>query len=46
MKGREAGVRGTHLLATNGKFHGQIVGLFGEVFAGQYRVPLPQIHQP
>lgn len=43
MKGGPADVRGKHLLATNGKFHPQVIELFGEVFAGHYRVPLPQI---
>jgi len=32
-----------HLLADNGRLHGQVLELFGEVFRGQYRVPIPQI---
>jgi myo-inositol-1(or 4)-monophosphatase len=44
MKGGPAELRGKHLLATNGKFHHQALELFGEVFAGRHRVPLPQIN--
>jgi myo-inositol-1(or 4)-monophosphatase len=32
-----------HLLTDNGHLHEQIVELFGEVFRGQYRVPIPNI---
>jgi len=32
-----------HLLADNGALHDQVLGLFGEVFRGQFRVPIPQI---
>jgi len=32
-----------HLLADNGHLHGQIVEIFGEVFEGRYRVPIPLI---
>ncbi|MFN7918819.1 MAG: inositol monophosphatase family protein [Bryobacteraceae bacterium] len=43
MKGEAAELRGPHVMATNGKIHDQTVVLFGEVFAGKYRVPLPPI---
>ena len=43
MKGEAVDVRGPYLLATNGAIHDQALGLFEEVFAGKYRVPLPQI---
>ncbi|MBK5291035.1 MAG: inositol monophosphatase [Acidobacteriia bacterium] len=43
MHGGEASVRGAHLLADNGAVHGQMLEIFGEVFAGRYRVPIPQI---
>lgn len=43
MRGGPMSVRGPHLVATNGLLQEQTLGLFGEVFAGQYRVPLPQI---
>jgi myo-inositol-1(or 4)-monophosphatase len=29
-----------HILADNGHLHGQILEIFGEVFRGQYRVPM------
>ena len=32
-----------HLLADNGQFHDQILALFGEIFRGEFRVPIPQI---
>ena len=35
--------RSAHLLADNGLLHDQVLELFGEVFRGQYRVPIPQI---
>ena len=34
---------GTHLLADNGLIHEEMLQLFGEVFAGRYRYPMPQI---
>jgi myo-inositol-1(or 4)-monophosphatase len=33
-----------HLLADNGLLHRQILEIFGEVFEGKYRVPLPMIN--
>jgi myo-inositol-1(or 4)-monophosphatase len=32
-----------HLLADNGALHDQVLALFGEVFRGHFRVPIPQI---
>jgi hypothetical protein len=29
-------------LADNGLLHEETIGLFGEIFAGKYRTPLPQ----
>lgn len=43
MKGGELNLRGPHVVATNGKIHEEALELFGEVFAGRYRVPLPQL---
>jgi myo-inositol-1(or 4)-monophosphatase len=44
MKGAPHSVTGSpHLLVSNGTIHDSILGLFGEVFRGQYRVPIPQI---
>ena len=44
MKGEPRSVQGPHLVATNQRIHDETVGLFGEVFAGQYRVPLQQMN--
>lgn len=44
MRGAARDLRGPHLLATNGHIHDQTLELFREVFAGQYRVELPQIN--
>jgi myo-inositol-1(or 4)-monophosphatase len=41
MHGAEAGVRAPHLLADNGAVHAQVIEIFGEVFQGRYRVPVP-----
>ena len=43
MKGGPASLRGPHLLADNGLVHEQIISLFGEIFRGQYRYPIPEI---
>jgi myo-inositol-1(or 4)-monophosphatase len=43
MKGGSADVRGAHLLADNGTLHDETVELFGEIFQGRYRYPMPQI---
>ena len=43
MHGEPARLGGPHILATNRAIHHQILTLFGEVFAGQYRVPLLQV---
>ena len=43
MRDRPHDFSSPHLLADNGHLHGQIVEIFGEVFAGRYRVPLPVI---
>ena len=44
MAGSARSVSGPHLVATNGRIHDETIGLFSEVFAGQYRVPLQQIN--
>ncbi len=41
MRGRPAQVGGPTLLADNGRIHDDVLRLFSEVFAGQYRTPLP-----
>jgi myo-inositol-1(or 4)-monophosphatase len=43
MKGAPATLRGPHLLADNGTIHDAMLGLFGEVFRGEYRHPIPAI---
>ena len=32
-----------HLLADNGALHAQAIEIFGEIFRGQLRVPMPRI---
>jgi myo-inositol-1(or 4)-monophosphatase len=41
MKGEPHRLDSPHLLADNGAIHEEVVGLFGEIFQGKYRVPLP-----
>lgn len=42
MRGAPLDLNGPHVLADNGALHGPIVELFGEIFDGKQRVPLPQ----
>jgi len=44
MHGAPVQAGAARLLADNGALHDQILELFAEVFAGRYRVPLPQIN--
>ncbi len=43
MRGAPASVQGPHLLAGNGALHEEMVQLFGEIFNGKYRYPIPEI---
>jgi myo-inositol-1(or 4)-monophosphatase len=43
MHGGPLTMRGPHILADNSLVHGEILALFAEIFAGQFRFPLPQI---
>lgn len=43
MEGGEVVLGGPHVLADNGRIHGELLGLFSEVFAGRYRTPLPSL---
>jgi myo-inositol-1(or 4)-monophosphatase len=43
MKGGPVTLRGPHLVADNGLVHQQILDLFGEIFRGEYRHPIPVI---
>ena len=43
MKGSPARLRGPHLLADNALIHDGMLGMFSEVFRGEYRQPMTQI---
>jgi myo-inositol-1(or 4)-monophosphatase len=43
MKGHPHRLVSPHILTDNGLIHNEIVGLFGEIFAGKYRYPMPSI---
>jgi hypothetical protein len=36
-------LRSPHVLSDNGLVHAETIALFGEVFDGRYRTPLPEI---
>jgi myo-inositol-1(or 4)-monophosphatase len=46
MRGGPADLRGEDVVADNGLIHAELLELFGEVFAGRYRYPMPPIHPP
>jgi myo-inositol-1(or 4)-monophosphatase len=41
MHGGKLEIGGPHLLTDNGRLHAQVLEMFGEIFRGQYRTPLP-----
>lgn len=43
MKGGPVKLRGPHLLADNGALHPAMLAIFGEVFRGEYRFPIPEM---
>jgi myo-inositol-1(or 4)-monophosphatase len=43
MHGGPLSLRGPHILADNTLLHQPTVDLFGEIFAGQYRYPMPEM---
>jgi myo-inositol-1(or 4)-monophosphatase len=43
MRGGPVSLRGPHLLADNGLVHQAMLGMFGEIFAGHARIPLPEV---
>jgi myo-inositol-1(or 4)-monophosphatase len=43
MQGGPVDIRGPHLLTDNGLIHQPMLGLFGEIFKGEYRNPIPVI---
>jgi hypothetical protein len=45
MKGGAHTLRSPHILASNGLIHGEIVSLFGDIFGGRAKYPLPEIHR-
>jgi myo-inositol-1(or 4)-monophosphatase len=44
MRGGPVDLWGKDVAVTNGGIHDELLLLFAEVFAGRYRVPLPQIN--
>jgi len=44
MHGGALSLRGPHILTDNTLLHDAMVSLFGEIFAGQYRFQLPEMH--
>jgi myo-inositol-1(or 4)-monophosphatase len=43
MHGGPLKMRGPHILADNALLHGEILTLFAEIFAGEFRFPLPEM---
>jgi myo-inositol-1(or 4)-monophosphatase len=43
MHGRPHSFHSPHLLVSNGHVHEQMIAIFGEVFAGKARIPMPAI---
>ncbi len=43
MRGGTHSMASPHLLADNGLVHDEALKLFGEIFSGRYRIPLPEI---
>ncbi|HYL78250.1 MAG TPA: inositol monophosphatase family protein [Bryobacteraceae bacterium] len=43
MIGGAVDLHGPHLVADNGTIHDEILGVFGEVFRGEFRHPMPDI---
>jgi myo-inositol-1(or 4)-monophosphatase len=43
MKGGRHAMNSPHLLVSNGGIHDQVLELFGEIFDGRYRYPMPVI---
>jgi fructose-1,6-bisphosphatase/inositol monophosphatase family enzyme len=43
MKGGAHAMTSPHLLTDNGAIHQETLELFGEIFRGQFRVPIPAI---
>lgn len=43
MRGAPSALRAPHLAVSNGLIHDEMLSLFGDVFAGRYRYPMPTI---
>ncbi len=43
MNGAPHNLRGEHIAADNGLIHDQMIAVFGEIFSGSLRVPLPSL---
>jgi len=43
MRGEPLDLYGPHLLATNGHIHEETLGLFDDIFHGQYQFPIPEM---
>jgi myo-inositol-1(or 4)-monophosphatase len=43
MHGKPLDLSGPHILADNGRVHGETVALFADIFAGRYRHALPEL---
>ncbi len=43
MNGGPHALRSPHILASNGSIHEEAIGLFSEIFRGEYRRPMPAI---
>lgn len=43
MKGSPVNLRGPHVMADNGAIHEELVGVFGRIFEGNIRFPLPEV---
>jgi myo-inositol-1(or 4)-monophosphatase len=43
MHGAPVNLRGPHVLANNGAIHDAMLGVFADVFRGNYRFPIPEI---
>jgi myo-inositol-1(or 4)-monophosphatase len=45
MRGGPFSLRGPHMLADNSLLHQPMLGVFGEIFAGQYRYAMPDMRR-
>ena len=46
MRGESLNLDGPYVLADNGLIHSELLGLFAEVFAGEYRHDMPGLPSP